>query len=484
MDTVPPSPPVPEVPDDENPVRTVWALAWPAVALNSLQVINSLLDSGFIGHLPSSALKAYGGLTNVAFLLFSLAMAISTAATALVSRSYGAGEVAEFRKACRQSISISLASGIVLALFGAIGAPAAADLFLPNSELEAKREMVSYLGIYAAGLPAIYLIQSLAGALRGVGDTKSPMVISGIQILLHILLNFVLIFPPREIGGIVIPGMNMGLDGAAAALSISAWMSAILYLAYTPRTKLGNCMALQLPQMDWVRRILRIAIPAGTMAVLRVASLAIFTIVLKLSAQGAVAVAAMRPGFAIESIMFMPSFGLSMAAAALVGQSLGMGKPDRAERLTWTAAHHAALVTATLCLPIFIFAQPIADALIANKPDISHEAAMLLRYLCVTEIGFAYAMVMIGAMQGAGDTKRPLWITIVALWGLRVPLAFLFALGTGAVIWQFSTTAITMPFGMGMGSSGAWLSMSITQAVQGILAVIAFKQGAWKLQKV
>lgn len=484
MESVLPSPPsvaAPEVPENENAAKTVWALAWPAVALNSLQVVNSMLDSGFIGHLPDTALKAYGGLTNVVFLLFSLAMAISTAGTALVSRAYGAGQVDEFRRACRQTLSVAFCCGLILAALGFFTSSGAARVFLPASEQAAQRAMVEYLSIYAIGLPATYLIQSLAGALRGVGDTKSPMVISGIQILLHIVLNFILIFPSHPLpGGGVLPGFNLGMNGAAWAMSASAWVSAILYLLYTPRTKLGNCLVPALPQWSWVQRIFRIAIPAGLMAILRVASLALFTIVLKLSPEGADAIAAMRPGFAIESIMFMPAFGLSMAAAALVGQSLGMKRPDRAEKLAWVAGHHAALVTVVLCVPIFIFAPTIAELMIAGKPEISAQATTLLRWLCVTEVGFAYAMVMLGAMQGAGDTKRPMWITIVSLWGLRVPLAFLLTLAPGQALgW-----GISLPVGFAMGATGAWIAMSVTQAIQGALAVWAFKRGEWKLQEV
>lgn len=447
-------------------------------------MINNLLDSAFIGHLPRSALVAYGGITNIQFLLFSLAMAISTAATALVSRAYGAGEVKEFRHACRQALVVAIVSGIAFGLLGWLSAGATANAFLPKSESEAIRLMVGFLGIYATALPAIYIIQCLAGSLRGVSDTKSPMVISGIQILLHILLNFIFIFPPRHTSfGATIPGFDLGLLGGATGLSVSAWMSAIGYLIYTKRTPLGSALRLERPQWDWFKRVCRIAVPAAVMAVLRVASLAVFTLVLKHSADAGNALAAMRPGFAIESIMFMPAFGLSMAAAALVGQSLGMGRPDRAERVGWIASNHAAIVTVVLGVFIFLFAQPIANLMIVGKPEIASQAVLLLRYLAVTEIGFAYGMTLIGAMQGAGDTKRPLWITIVSLWGLRVPLAIVLALSAGQSIVE-GGVRFTLPIGFGMGAAGAWIAMSLTQFLQGALAIYFFKLGAWKTQKV
>ncbi len=444
----------------------MWALAWPAVALNSLQVVNSLLDSGFIGHLDKAALAAYGAVTAVIFLLFSLAMSLATGPTALVSRAFGAGKPEEYREACRQSVSLALLCGLMFAAIGYVGAPYAVVLLLPAEAARAAELGTAYLRIFCAGLPAIYLIQALAGSMRGIGDTRSPMVISGLQILLHIALNFLFIFPPRTLGGAEIPGLGLGLPGGALALTASAWVAAIAYIVYAGFTPLGPNGRFTWPKPDWATRIMRIAVPASVMAVLRVLSLMVFTYILALTANGETALAAMRPGFAIESLMFMPSFGLSMAAAALVGQSLGMQRPDRAEKLGWVAGHSAATVTLAVSVPVFLFAESIASVMIVDKPAIVAEATMLIRFLCVTEIGFAYAMVMIGAMQGAGDTVRPLWITIVALWAIRVPL----------------TWALVLP--AGMGSAGAWIAMSATQFLQGLMAVIAFRQGGWKTKEV
>jgi len=272
-----------------------------------------------------------------------------------------------------------------------------------------------------------------------------------------------------------LPGANFGLAGAAMALASSAWISAIVYVFYTSRTRIGRQWDIAMPRPEWVMRIVRIAVPAAVMSVLRVGSLTVFQLILTQVPNGETAIAALRTGFAIEAIMFMPSFGLSMAASALVGQSLGMQKPERAERLTWLAAHHAAIVTLSLSLPIFIGAEGIATMMLGAKAEIVEQAALFIRYLCVTEIFFAYAMVMIGAMQGAGDTKRPLWLTIISLWLLRVPLAYVLALDSSHTVFGI---------GLGMGATGAWIAMSATQGLQGILSLWFFKGGAWKTVKV
>lgn len=447
--------------------KVVWALAWPAVALNSLQVVNALLDTKFVGSLQAAALTAVGASTTVVFLLFSMAMALGAAPTALVSRAFGAGKAEEMRRATRQSLGVALVAGIGFAFLGSVGAWVAAQLLIPATDSEARRLMVLYLHAWSIGLPAIFVIQTLAASLRGIGDTKSPMVISGVQILLHILLNFVLIFPPRPTGlGIMIPGAGLGLLGAGAALAISAWVSALIYLSWTTKTPLGNCWRLSVPSIEWTKRILRIALPAAVQSVVRVSSLGAFTMVLAGTTNASVAIAALRAGFSIEAIMFMPSFGLAVAASALVGQSLGMKDPQRAERLGWTASHIGGILTLALSVPIFVLAPAIAQGLVEQKPLISAEAAALIRWLCVTEVFFAYAMVLIGAIQGAGDTVRPLYLTIVCMWLLRVPMAWLLA------------------YPVGLGSHGAWIAMSFTQGVQGVLAIALFKRGKWKHHEV
>lgn len=464
----------------ENAARVVWALAWPAVALNSLQVVNTLLDRGFIGHLEEASLTAHGASMNVMFLMFSLAVSLATGATALVSRSFGAGERARYRLACRQSMGLSVISGIAICAITFLIAPAAAALVIPADNPAAIEQMTRFTRVYAFGLPAIYVIQGLAGAMRGVGDTRSPMVISGLQILLHIVLNFFLIFPTRKIGAITLPGAGWGLPGAAAALGISAWLAAIGYVLYADQTKLGPQWKIRLPRKDWTIRIMRIAIPAAVMSVLRVFSLTAFTLALKVVPGGSAAIAAMGVAFAIESIMFMPMFGLSAAAAALVGQSLGMKKPERAEKLGWIASHHAGVMTIAMAGPIYLFAPNIAHLLLDGKVAIEHEAVTVLRYLCTTEILFSYSMVLQGAMQGAGDTKRPLWISTLSQWGLRVPMAFIMAVSPTQPV----LGSLRIPFAMGLGTNGAWLALAITQGIQGVFTIISYRQGRWKYEKV
>ncbi|MBS1712722.1 MAG: MATE family efflux transporter [Armatimonadetes bacterium] len=453
-------------PETEHSARTVWILAWPAVALNTLQTVNALLDTYFVQHLPVANLTAIGGATSILFLLVSMAIALGTASTALVSRAYGAGDREGFVTANQKCLGLALTGGLAFAALSLPGSALASVTLLPADAPQAQHLMRVYLGTFALALPPLFLIQSLAGALRGTGDTKSPMVISGLQIGLHIVCNALLINGRLAFGPIVIPGFGLGIFGAGLAMVVSSWAAAAFYLFWAGRTSLGASWRLSWPGMAWVRRILVIAVPAAMMSVVRVTSLMALTGILKSVPGGANAIAAMRPAFSIESLAFMPPFGLSIAAAALVGQSLGMGRPDRASKLAWTAAHHAAVVSTVASVLLFVFAPNVAHSVVANQPEVADVVARYLRFICVTEVLFAYAMVLVGAMQGAGDTVRPMWLTVVCMWGVRVGLAGLFAIG------------------LKQGADGCWLAMTLTQGVQGPAAMILFKQGAWKTVQV
>ena len=244
--------------------RIVWDLAWPIIALNSMQVINRLLDTRFISSLGQSALNASGASQSVLFFLASMGIALGVGVTALVSRFYGANEVPDLVKAARQSTGLSLLFGVAIAVLGYLTLPWICSLYVdPTSP--AYNEMLRYLGAVMVGIPAFYIFNSLAASLRAISDTKTPMVVSGIQIVLHIILNYVLIFPPSTFLGMTLPGANMGIAGAGWAFSISAWAAALMYFPASGRSILGATWKLQFPEWHWVVRTLRISLRSRSM---------------------------------------------------------------------------------------------------------------------------------------------------------------------------------------------------------------------------
>ena len=275
-------------------------------------------------------------------------------------------------------------------------------------------------------------------------------------------------------------GVKSGTYGAGLALSTSAWVSAIMYIWHVRSTDLRVHFSLSLPQKLWLARIFKIAIPSAAQAVLRTASLTAFTLILSNVQDHGAAIAGMGTSFAVESLMFAQAFGFMAATSALVGQNLGAKKPTRAEHIGWLASGVAFWAAVIIAVPVYLFVPHFAPELAGHKDAVVAQIVSLVRMLCITEPLFCLAMVLMGGMQGAGDTKRPLWIGIFCLWGLRVPLALLLALPTNANV----LFGIGLPFGLAMGAHGAWIAMASTQGVQGLFAVAAWKRGKWKTIRV
>jgi Na+-driven multidrug efflux pump len=167
---------------DKTLVSELWHMAWPVVSLNLLQVVNGLLDRSFIGHLPEAAMSGQGASMSFVFLLFSLAIAISIGAGAIVARAYGAKHIHEFRAGSQQALQVAIYVGLALGVLSYVLTPMFARLVFRAEDVSDVYYITQFLHAYSIGVPAICIIQVIAACLRSMGDTKSPMVLSGIQI--------------------------------------------------------------------------------------------------------------------------------------------------------------------------------------------------------------------------------------------------------------------------------------------------------------
>lgn len=470
-----------EKPKLENEHRVVWKLAGPAVLLNILQTINGFLDTSFLARIQyqgkpdEAALAGVASASALIFLFFSVGFALGTAPTAIVSRAFGAGDHDEVKLASRKSVGFSLLLGLIAVGLALLVAPVARNWFAPADAPRVGEVMVQYLSVFALSLPALYVIQTIAGAFRAIGDAKSPLYISSVQIALHVIFNVFMIFPTRTWNGISLPGLGWGVTGAAASMATSAWIAAVAYLIFAARSPL-EIKRPEWPELPWVKRLLRLAGPACGMAVVRVGSFALLLTILKQVPNAEHALGAMRVGINIEAVAFMPAFGLMISAQALVGQSLGMKDPDRARRLGWLCAHHSAAVVGFVSILLAIFAPQVANAMLEGQSqDVIQTAVMYTYIILATEVLFSYGMVLVGAMQGAGDMVRPFWQTVITLWGVRLPLAACLALPAGWIP--------GMP-GWALGATGVWWAMSVSQTLNGLMAMYQWKQGAWQAARV
>ena len=433
--------------------RAVWMLAWPSVITMLLQTLNSFTDRFFVGHLGSNALAAVGVGGQFMFLLFSVGMSISVGTSALVARFTGAKEPDQATLAANQSVCIGFLSAVVcMALVWPLRSLVIGWM---GVNADAAALCLQYLTVTLLGVPALFLMLILSSVFRGLGDTVTPLrVMIGVNII-HLGGDWLLIF-----GHWGFP--KMGLVGGATALIASQVIGAGLYLWFLRDSPVHGLMTrLRRLEWEWAKRILNIGLPAAGQNLSRVISLMAFTAVLARSPQATAAVAALTIGLTSESIAFMPGFAFSMAAATLTGQNLGAGNPVRAERAAWVALLQGLWVMIFMGGVFFLCALPFSH-IFTHDPKVVPLAVSYLRIAAIGEPFLALGMILTGALNGAGDTKAPALVSIVTMWGVRLPLAW------AAISW------------LHLGTVGAWWGMAASTILGGMAALALFKWGRWK----
>ena len=433
--------------------RAVWTLAWPSVLTMLLQTFNSIMDRLFVGHLGSDALAAVGVGGQFMFLLFSVGMSIGIGTSALVSRFTGAKETDQAKVAANQSLWLGLFAALVSV---AVVFPLRNFVVgWMGVDSHAASLCVRYLSLTLLGVPALFMMLIMSSVFRGIGDTRTPLLVMiGVNIV-HLGGDYVLIF-----GHFGFP--KMGLMGGATALLASQAVGAVFYFWFLQQSALrGFASRLSKLDYDWARRILLIAIPAAGQNLSRVLSMMVFTGVLARSPEHTAAVAALTIGLTSESVAFMPGFAFSMAAGTLTGQNLGAGNPRRAEKAAWGALQQGLAVMTVMGGVFYVLARPFAH-IFTHDPHVVPLTVSYLQIAALSEPFLAFGMILTGALNGAGETKAPAWAGVATMWGVRLPLAWL------------------LIYPLHLGATGAWWGMTVSTALNGMVALALFKRGRWK----
>ncbi len=309
----------------------------------------------------------------------------------------------------------------------------------------------------------------LSGVLRGSGDTKSPMKFNAFGLILNVILNFLLIFPSRDISllgmHIWMPGMGLGVTGAALGTTIARTTSSVVWMLNLARGKFlvrVNRNDLRRFDIPLIRRILNIGLPAAIeQFLMRLGQLMYSRLVVSL---GTLMFAAHRITITAESLSFYIGFGFSLAGTTLVGQYLGAKDSKTAEKSGHIAASMAMLFMGTVGL-IFFFFPEVVIRIFTDEEEIIQVAKVCLRIVAVAQPFLAAVMAYAGSLRGAGDTRAVLWITLIGIWGVRV-------FGTYLVIQA------------GYGLTAAWVMMTLDLIVRGSLLFARFRKGKWKTLKV
>ena len=432
-------------------------LAIPMILELSLESVFAVVDMFFVGKLGANAIATVG-LTELAItIVYSVAIGLSTAATAVVARRTGEKDPDGAAHAGMQSILIALLVTVVISIIGIIFA---SDILrIMGASPEVVREGASFTRIMLGGSIVIILLFLINGIFRGAGDAAMAMKSLWIASLLNIILC------PLLINGYG-PFPELGLEGAAIATTIGRG-TGVLYQCYH-LFKGNGSIKIRSFHFKWdppvIKTLVEVASPATLQFIIQSGSwIALGILVAKTGGTDATA------GYqvAIRNVVFfiLPAWGLSNAAATLVGQNLGANQPERAEQSVLLTTKYNAIFMSFVMLLFLFFASPIIS-IFTGDPEVHRYGTLALQVIGSGYIFYGIGMCMIQSLNGAGDTRTPTWINFVGFWLFQIPFAYLLAKT------------------FDMGPFGAFLAVPVAETLIALAAYYYFKKGKWKLVKV
>jgi MATE family, multidrug efflux pump len=432
--------------------RIIWTLAWPVIITMSLESIVGLIDMLMVGRLGASAVAAVGVGVQVLSAVSAVMFAVGTGTLAVVARHIGAGERREAENALMQSMLAAVALSAVAIVPVMIWAPRVLHIFGVSPEVVAAG--TSYVRLVMLGLPGDALLFTIAMALRGAGDTRSPLMFSAVTGVTKLLCNYGLIF-----GGFGLPAL--GVPGAACSTGIAFTTGAVFATALVARGGLALHVPWRhvRPRLAMMRRVLSIGYPAAVEQLLM--QIGFFLYIVFAAKYGTSAVAAYFIGVRILAMSFLPGFGFAAAAGALVGQNLGAGQPSQAERSGWESTRLAIFLMTAGGVCVFAAAEPIAR-LFVNDPEVVADAVSFIRVLAAAQPLMAIDFTVGGALRGAGDTRFPLVSVFVAFYGCRLGFAYV------------------VTFWLQLGVFWLWFALVGDYVARSTLKGWRFRSGRWK----
>jgi putative MATE family efflux protein len=445
-------------PKDRSLNRTILQLALPAVVENLLQTLVFFADTVMVGWLRNPAALAAVGLGGTLFyLLMTLFGAVAVSATALVARAWGAGNRERAAQVGGQAIMLTLIlAGVGTALLYPF---ATGYVRLMGGEPEVVELGSRYARIILLSSLFNYPMMVANGIMRGAGDTRTPMWNTLMMNICNIIVSYLLIF-----GVAGLPAL--GIDGAAWGTTAARAVGGVLAVG----ALLGGRTVIRL---DWrsffqwngriVKRILELAIPTAVEGSVAQSGYLIFTRMV--ASLGTATLAAHQIALRVESLSYMPSLGLAVAATTLVGQALGAENHRLAEASIKRTLLFSLIFNGLLGVIFVIFARPIVS-IFGATPDVLALAALALMIAAAELPALGIDMILAGGLRGAGDTRTPMIVTLVGVLLFRLSLVYLLA-----IQW-------------GWGLAGVWWGTAIDWTIRALMLWIFFLRGRWKTIKL
>lgn len=436
--------------------RAIVLLAVPMVLEMSMESVFAVMDVFFVSRLGAASVATVGLTESLLVLVYTMAMGLSIGVTATVARRIGEGDADGAARTAVQGIALGILAAAIIAgvgvplaprLLGAMGA--APDVITTGSR---------YAAIVLGGNGVIVLLFLINAVFRGAGDAVVSMRVLAVANALNIVLGPCFIF---GLG----PFPRLGVTGAAVATTIGRGSGVLLQL-YLLTQRNGRIRVrrrhvhLDFPLM-W--RLLRLS-ASGIVQVL-IGSASWIGLVRVIASFGSFAVAGYTIGMRVILFALLPSFGMANAAATMVGQALGAGKPDRAERAVWQAGRYNMVFLTIIGIVFFVAARPIVG-IFTSDPAITPHAVACLRIVSVGFPFYAFGMVLTQSFNGAGDTWTPTLMNLGCFWLWEIPLA-----------WLLSSR-------FALGPAGVFTAIALAFSTLAVVSAILFRRGTWKRQRV
>jgi len=436
--------------------KAIFYLSVPMILEMVMESLFAVVDIFFVGKLGVHAVATVGLTESVLTIIYSIAIGLSMAATAIVARRIGEKKPREASAAAFQAILVCSIFAVAVAVIGVVYAKPM--LALMGGEKEVIESGYRYTQIIFGGNVCVMLLFLINGIFRGAGNAAVAMRTLWIANAINIVLDPIFIFGLGPIPA-------MGLEGAAWATTTGRGIGVVyqFYILFNGKSIIKFYW--DSLKMNWKTVLTIVKVASGGMGQFLIESASWIFLMRIISESGSVALAGYTIAVRLIIFALLPAFGLSNAAATLVGQNLGALQPARAEKSVWLAAHLTAIFLG-FCAIIFIAGAGFFIGIFNQEEGVVAVGTMGLTIICLGYVFFGYGMVMSQSLNGAGDTKTPTIINLGILWGFQIPFAYLLAKT------------------FGMGATGVFIAIAVSHSLHAVVSTWVFTRGKWKLVQV
>src|SRR5215467_3769330 len=436
--------------------RAIVLLAIPMVLEMMMESLFAVVDTFWVAHLGANAMATVGLTESVLMLVYCGAMGLSMSATAMVARRIGEKDSKGAAVAAVQAILVGVVASVLVAVGGSAIAPKLLEIMGASPDVIAIGR--HYAAIMMGSTVAIVLLFLNNGIFRGAGDAAIAMRVLWLSNFINLLLDPCFIF---GLG----PFPRFGLAGAAVSTTIGRSIGVVyqMWVLFSGRSRVKILPRQLRVHWDVMTRLVRVALSG--MFQYGIGQLSWLFLVRLVSTFGSVAVAGYTVAIRIFFFAILPPWGLSGAAATLVGQNLGAQKPDRAERSVWQTGFYNMLFLAIVGLVFIFFPEPIIRCF-TNDPAVISFGVDCLRIISYGNLAYAYGMVMVQSFNGAGDTFTPTVVNLFGYWLFQIPVAYLLSFHTA------------------LGPKGIFAAIPLAETAIAIVSVTLFRQGRWKKKQI